>query len=227
MTAWFDEYAAGIALGDLLAVMQHQQPIRQALDGFDDVFDDENADTLVTDLADHLDHFFDLDQIQPRHDLIAQENLRLHRQGLCQLQPLAAGTSQFIRALIDIFAKPDEIQLSARLLAGFRQLGLSASASEQGAHRDVVQNRQAGKRPHDLEGASDAQPCTTICGQRARDRPSNRISPELGASVPLIRLISVVLPAPFGPITPRISPRCSIKLTSSTATRPAKRRVTC
>ena len=169
MTAWFDEHAAGLALGDLLAVMQHQQPIRQALDGFDDVLDDENADPLVADLADHLDHFFDLDQIEPGHDLIAQENLRLHRQGLCQLQPLAAGTSQFIRALIDISAKPDEIQLSARLLAGFRQLGLSASAPEQGAYRDVVENRQAGKRPHDLERASYAEPCTAICGQAGEE----------------------------------------------------------
>src|SRR6185437_17011789 len=98
------------------------------LDGFNDVFNDENADTLVADFADHLDHFFDLDQIQARHDLIAQQNLRLHRQGLCEFQSLSAGPSQLICALIDIRAKPNEIQLSARLFAGLHQLGLSASA---------------------------------------------------------------------------------------------------
>jgi hypothetical protein len=52
-------------------VIQHQQPIRQTPDGLDDVLDDENADPLIANLADHFDHFFDLDQIETRHDFIA------------------------------------------------------------------------------------------------------------------------------------------------------------
>src|SRR6185312_7673893 len=147
-------------------------------------FDDEDTDTLVTDLADHLYHFFDLDQIQPGHDLVAQENLRLHRQRLCQLQPLAAGASQFIRALIDVPAKPDEIQLGARLLAGLRQLDLSASTPKEGAHRDVVQNRQAGKRPHDLKRAPYAEAGATI-GGHAGKRPSLKKNiPRTGSQRP-------------------------------------------
>src|SRR6516164_6501027 len=39
-------------------------------------------------------------------------------------------------------------------------------------------------------------------------------------------LKSVVLPAPLGPISPRISPSASVKLTSETATSPPKRLVT-
>src|SRR6266851_1893464 len=37
--------------------------------------------------------------------------------------------------------------------------------------------------------------------------PLNRIVPEVGLSMPLMQLTKVVLPAPLGPITPRISPR--------------------
>src|SRR6266852_3052881 len=37
--------------------------------------------------------------------------------------------------------------------------------------------------------------------------PLNRIVPEVGLSIPLMQLTKVVLPAPLGPITPRISPR--------------------
>ena len=72
---------------------------------------------------------------------------------------------------LDISAKPDEIQLSARLLAGLRQLDLPASAPKEGAYCDVVENRQAGKRPHDLKCASYTEPCATICGHTSK-RPS-------------------------------------------------------
>ena len=38
------------------------------------------------------------------------------------------------------------------------------------------------------------------------DIPSNTISPELTGNTPVIKLNNVVLPAPFGPITPNTSP---------------------
>ncbi len=51
------------------------------------------------------------------------------------------------------------------------------------------------------------------------------LGPGSGGSAPVIRLNIVVLPAPLGPIRPRISPALTSKLTLSTATRPPKRRV--
>src|SRR5574337_1113431 len=57
--------------------------------------------------------------------------------------------------------------------------------------------------------------------------PSSSSAPELGPSTPLIRLNAVVLPAPFGPIRPTISPLCTSSDSSFTATSPPKRRVTC
>src|SRR5262249_23191943 len=51
------------------------------------------------------------------------------------------------------------------------------------------------------------------------------MSPSLTLDVPLIMLMSVVFPAPLGPMRPRISRSCSSKFTAETATRPAKRLV--
>src|SRR5262245_31415628 len=53
--------------------------------------------------------------------------------------------------------------------------------------------------------------------------PSSRIEPELGRSVPAIRLKVVLLPEPLGPMRPRISPACTSKDTWLTARNPPKR----
>src|SRR6266436_8988651 len=52
--------------------------------------------------------------------------------------------------------------------------------------------------------------------------PWKRILPASGRRAPAIRLNSVVLPEPFGPMTPSSSPSCSVKLTSLTARTPPK-----
>src|SRR5215208_960833 len=56
----------------------------------------------------------------------------------------------------------------------------------------------------------------------AIDWPSKVTSPESGGIRPVIKLNSVVLPAPFGPITLRISPGSSARSTPSTAWTPPK-----
>jgi hypothetical protein len=53
-------------------------------------------------------------------------------------------------------------------------------------------------------------------------RPSSSTSPALGARKPFSRLNAVVLPAPLGPMMPRIMPLRTWKPTSSTALRPPK-----
>src|SRR5262245_2875007 len=50
----------------------------------------------------------------------------------------------------------------------------------------------------------------------------NLMVPALGANTPAIRLKSVVLPAPFGPITAKIEPSGTAKLTLATARSPLK-----
>ena len=62
------------------------------------------------------------------------------------------------------------------------------------------------------------------CGARpAISAPSNRIDPAVGASVPDSMLKIVLLPEPFGPIRPRISPCSTLNDTLLTAVKPPKR----
>ena len=95
-------------------------------------------------------------------------------------------------------------------------------------HHDVVTQPTARrKRPHDLERVLDAvagTPHPAPGGRCARRRSGSFWSS--GASTPAIMLNSVVLPAPFGPITARISPGATAKLTLSTASSPRKRLLT-
>src|ERR1035437_4838873 len=55
--------------------------------------------------------------------------------------------------------------------------------------------------------------------------PFHMILPAVGASIPAIRLRSVVLPEPLGPSTPMISPLSMPNDKSETAVRPSKRLV--
>src|SRR5215813_10104570 len=64
----------------------------------------------------------------------------------------------------------------------------------------------------------------TMCGASPDIRSDRkRTSPPVGLRNEAISLNRVDLPAPFGPITERISPSCTAKLTSFTATSPPKR----
>ena len=55
--------------------------------------------------------------------------------------------------------------------------------------------------------------------------PSCNSEPDVGGVMPVTTLNSVVLPAPFGPITPNTSPAFTANETPSTAVTPPKRRV--
>src|SRR5713226_5158142 len=53
--------------------------------------------------------------------------------------------------------------------------------------------------------------------------PRNRISPDVGSCAPTRHEKSVVLPAPLGPMIPKISPRFTSKSTEARASSPPKR----
>ena len=80
-----------------------------------------------------------------------------------------------------------------------------SGVAQQRADHDVVLDRERRKRPHDLEGAADAAAADLVGRQPvdalARERDACR---RPARSTPAIMLNSVVLPAPFGPITAKI-----------------------
>ena len=55
---------------------------------------------------------------------------------------------------------------------------------------------------------------------RVMSRSNSAIEPLSGVSSPVIRLNSVVLPAPFGPMIKRRSPGATLRLTSAVTRRP-------
>src|SRR5690242_18271943 len=67
-----------------------------------------------------------------------------------------------------------------------------------------------------------AIPSSAHCSGESPDtrRPERRISPASGTTSPEIALNSEVLPAPLGPISPRISPSVTSKLISTLAATP-------
>src|SRR5688500_15133184 len=60
-------------------------------------------------------------------------------------------------------------------------------------------------------------------GQESIAAPSKVMAPVVGRSKPTISLKTVLLPAPFGPIRQRSSPRETERSRSETARRPPKR----
>jgi hypothetical protein len=58
------------------------------------------------------------------------------------------------------------------------------------------------------------------------ERPSSRTSPASGREKPVMTSKRADFPAPFGPMTPTISPAATAKLMSALATTPPKRFVT-
>jgi hypothetical protein len=77
------------------------------------------------------------------------------------------------------------------------------------AQHHVVQHRQLAEQAQVLEGAAHAQFAHACGGSADTSRPAKRMLPLLGGTMPLSMLIMVLLPAPLGPISAWMWPRCS------------------
>ena len=84
--------------------------------------------------------------------------------------------------------------------------------------------RQIGKELIDLERAREAQPHARAGRKRRDSRPAVGPGPRSASSTPVSRLISVVLPAPLGPISACRAPGWIANDTSSVAISPPKLR---
>ena len=98
--------------------------------------------------------------------------------------------------------------------------------TQEAADHEVVEHGHLRERADNLESAANPAQRDLVRPQPVDGFTGERDRPESGASAPAIKLKSVVLPAPFGPITAKISPASTEKLTASTAVNPRKRFVT-
>ena len=111
---------------------------------------------------------------------------------------------------------------SAQQLGGAR-LALAHAAGAAGReerHEQVLAHAEVGEHARHLERAHETLGGDAMRGRPVMSVPSRRTLPASGVSMPVSRLTKVVLPAPLGPMRPRISPGASVMLTSLLATRP-------
>ena len=81
-----------------------------------------------------------------------------------------------------------------------------------GADHDVLERGHVREQADVLERAGDARlgDLVGLAGPTI-DRPSSTISPPVGRNTPVTQLNSVVLPAPLGPMIPKIWPRWTVE----------------
>ena len=94
-----------------------------------------------------------------------------------------------------------------------------------GAEHHVVHHGHPAQRLGELEGADhaglrDAGGARSCRGWRRRRTSARPCRAEVGRSKPVIRLKNVVLPAPLGPISAVMMPRCTSRWSTSTAVMP-------
>ena len=126
-----------------------------------------------------------------------------------------------------------EADAGERGARGLAQLGLAARVAPEAegvagmrlhGERHVVERREVEEQRGDLERAREPQRrCAARPAARVMSRPSKRMRPASGAISPVSWPISVVLPAPFGPMMACSSPRGTSSAMSSEATTPPKR----
>ena len=119
--------------------------------------------------------------------------------------------------------QPDQRQ---RPLGGLEGRGprVPALAVEAREHH-VLDEREPAERPRDLERAADAEIDDPVRRLAADLATLEADRPAFGARVPESMLKIVLLPEPFGPIRPRISPCSTANDTLLTAVNPPKRLV--
>ena len=149
-------------------------------------------------------------------------------QGPGDLQPALIAVGQVLRLLLRTVRNADELQQRRAFRWPNAPRGGDAGCGSAPRHRgavpgvgaddDVLQGGHLAPQPDVLEGARDTAAGDLVAFDAAQRGPSKVTEPELGLYTPVIALKQVVLlPAPLGPINPRISPRLMAKLTASSA----------
>ena len=218
----------GVAVGDQPAARQHDDAVGEGEHHVHRMLGEQHRDlALDHQPLDQCDELVALARAHAGGRLVHQQQARLvgERDGEFDALDVAIG------------------ELAARPVGGLAHADLREQierARRGAARRPDATAGKFRRRARSAPSARSRRPSSSRrwrrpgrCGRRRAARcraapspamflPSNRISPESGASWPLIMLKQVVLPAPFGPIMARNSPGATAKLTSLTARTPPK-----
>ena len=157
--------------------------------------------------------------IDPRGRLVEDQHLGLVDDRDGEREPLANPERQIRGALIEIVGEaepPDQ-------LGDPRRRFLRRQMKKPRMQFEILPDRQFRIERERLRHVPDPVPRPCRCASSGW--PNNSAPPSVGGSSPVSIFMVVVLPQPFEPRKPKISPRSMVKLTRSTAVKSPNRQV--
>src|SRR5881409_3927999 len=210
------------AFGDLHALLDHNDVLGQREDGPHDMLDDQGAEPdFLLDPYEQVHRISEFFGRQSGEDLVEQDDSGPRPEDPPELEPFPFLDGQVRGRTSALRSNPTRASTrpaSSRAFADsccpwFPNITATATFS-----RHVIARNGFGI------WCVFAMPCPTTrwAGQWSIRRPSKVIDPFVGRSTPAIRLSSVDLPDPLGPMSPTTCPSRTFKETPWTALTPPK-----
>jgi hypothetical protein len=169
------------------------------------LLDEEDRRAVAVQLADDAEDLLDYERRETERRLVHQQQLRAAHQRARHRKHLLLAARERAALLAGALAQPREAGEQA---LDVRRDSVPVIALVGARRADSRAPSCAGTRA-DSPGTSAMPRSTMPCGAApAISLPMNRIEPERGRRMPAVVIISVVLPAPFGPSRQVIDP-CS------------------
>ena len=129
--------AAGLALGDLLAVVEDDDVVRDAHDHLHVVLHQQDGGAGGGDLGDQVVDLLGLDGVAAGGGLVEEEDAGLQRQRAGDLEPLQRAVGERARLLLGGVAEADAVEEGA----GARLCGRGGAAAGRGEVEEVGEER--------------------------------------------------------------------------------------
>src|SRR3989442_1383433 len=152
--------------GDLLAVVQHHDPIGEPHDGAHDVLGDDQRPAARPYFAKQPDGGLDLPPVQSGHVLVEQDEGRARAQDASEVGAPSLGHRQRLRGLLGLVGQTNEGEPFPRFTP---RLGEPAAATVQRSHQHVLGDGESREELRDLERLGDPESAHGV-GVQARDR---------------------------------------------------------
>ena len=202
----------GRTLGDHLTVVDHRDPVREAIGLIEVLGRQQHGRPLRHELLDHVPQREPAAGIEAGRGLVEEQDRRLGDERRGEVEPAAHpagvgldGTARRVDEVEALAAAPR--RAPARCVAACRTAGRPSSGSR--ARSGSRRRLRTGRRGRSARAAWRRR------GRRRR--PATEADPPSGSSSVVRILTNVVLPAPLGPSSPSTVPRATSRSTSHNA----------